>query len=190
MPQFSFTLTIPSFKKVYYDGCSIAYGLLPQKKQHLFLENLLLKVMRPLKYDFIDYVFEEHEDGRLHIHGYCTNCQHEDVVLLVHDFYTYNRIIGMSIKSYKKVSNIQQSSYDNISPWLYYIEKHQDKILYRSRYRQEKIDSCQLDGRPIVFIEKNDRACNTSEFEDYNTFNNSYDFKGKDTKNNKFTIEI
>lgn len=148
MPQFSFTLTIPTFKKIYYQGNSIAYGKLPQAHQYNFLENHLVRLIRPNNFDFIDWIYEEHNDidNRLHIHGYAKGCEIEHVIELIHDFYTHGRTIGMSMSSYKKCSNLQQSTYDTLDPWLTYIDKQQDKIIYRSRYRQELIDIGNLDN--------------------------------------------
>lgn len=147
MPQFSFTLTIPTFKKVYYQSNRIAYGKLPQSHQYNFLESHLTKLIRPLNFKFIDWIYEEHNeiDNRLHIHGYATGCDIQHVEELVYDFYNHSRVIGMSISSYKKISDIQESQYDTLNPWLNYIDKHQSEIIYRSKYRQELIDNNNLD---------------------------------------------
>lgn len=189
-PWFSFTLTIPPLKKVYFNKRNRTFKDLIPSHQHKFMEDLLVKVIKPLNFSFIDWIYEFHEEGamkgNLHIHGYC-QCQNiSNVEELVKDFYTFNRIIGLSMKSYNKVSNIQQTLVSK-KYWLEYIEKNQDKIIFRSRYRQQIMDTCNLDGKPCVFIEQNDTASNHSDLGDYNTFQRSYDFVGK---NNKFTIDI
>lgn len=184
--DWSFTFTLPPFKQIYYDGARHKYGSLPQAQQYYFLENHIIKIIRPLDFDFIDWVYEAHEDGRLHIHGYCLGATFSAINRLRNDFYTFNRVIGMSVKSYTKMSDIQ-STWSDIGYWKTYIEKNQDNILFRSRYRQQLIDSANLDGKPVVFIEKNQYVYHSDSDGEPNVFSKTYDFKGK---KNKFVVEF
>ena len=67
--NFAFTLMIPSFKKVNFNGAYIPYGNLSQINQLSFLKKLLEKVITDRFILQYDYVSERHQDGRIHLHG-------------------------------------------------------------------------------------------------------------------------
>lgn len=167
--MYSFTFTIPPFKKVYYNGKRRAYGSLSPKQQYTLLESVMMKVINPLKFAEIDWVYEKHEDGRLHIHGYAHLEPGPENLGAVHilrdDFYTVNQIIGMKLSSYLKVSDIQET-YHDITFWHHYIQKNQDEIVFKNGYTQQKELTENLDNGLCVV--KN------IEFD-----NNVYRFKSK-----------
>lgn len=168
--SYSFTFTIPSFKKVYFNTKRRAYGSLSQKQQFVLFEDIMMKIINPLKYQFIDWVYEKHDDGRLHLHGYAI-LQKEDegeVFILRDAFYTYNQKIGIRMTSYLKISDIQET-YINISFWKDYINKHQDEIVFKNGYTQQKELTENLDNGIVKNID-------TYE---YQYDNNKYRFKGK-----------
>lgn len=155
---FSFTLTIPASKKVYYSGKRRRYASMNHKAQYTFLNALMLKIIFSAHFDMIDWVFEEHEDGRLHIHGYAIVCEEfkhlAPVEFLVNLFYTHNSIVGItSTEVIKRLSNIQKTQVD-IKYWLEYMEKNQDKIKFYSPYRQEEIERNNYYTVPYVSIER------------------------------------
>lgn len=155
---FSFTLTIPPSKKVYYGGKRRAYGSMNQKAQYTFLNNLLLKVIHSSHFEEIDWVFEEHEDRRLHIHGYAIVKPEyvplSPVSFLVSSFYMTNQIIGItSNEVIKRLSNIQETE-KNINFWLRYMEKNQHKIKFYSPLREERIETGKYE-LPYIKIETN-----------------------------------
>lgn len=166
MDFFSFTFTIPAFKKVYYDGKKRKFGSLSSNRQFHFLEQLMVKICIS-QFEFVDWVYEKHDDGRLHIHGYVALKKYDmdQIYLFRHNFYTHNNIIGMSIKSYLKVSDIQRT-YKDISYWKLYCIKHQNEIVYKNKYSQSKIDCSYLDR---------DIEC----FFDFSKPNDRYLFGGK-----------
>ena len=108
--SFSFTFTIPAFKKVYYDKKRRPYGSLSPKQQYVLLENIMCNIINPLHFEFIDWVYEKHEDGRLHIHGYViTTPENDDKIFILRDsFYSYNQKINLKMSSYLKISDIQK----------------------------------------------------------------------------------
>lgn len=166
--SFSFTYTIPAFKKVYYDGKRRAYGNLSPKQQYVLLEDIMMKIINPLNYLFIDWVYEKHEDGRLHIHGYVIlTKEYEDEVYKMRDsFYSYNQKINIKMSSYLKISDIQKT-YLDITFWNNYIQKHQDEIIFKNGYTQQQELTQSLD-----YGVKLDTC-------DYTIDNNKYRFKGK-----------
>lgn len=140
MNYYSFTITIPSFKKVYYDGKSQPYGKLTQRQQYNLLEDVFLKHLHPLNFEYIDWVYEEHEDKRLHIHGFTKvnedKIKNSPTNLLLDDFYSDYRI-NIKLRSYIKISKIEKTVYD-IKFWNTYIQKNQDTIKFRNRYEEEQ----------------------------------------------------
>ncbi len=156
MSSFSFTFTIPAFKKVYFMGKRRPYGRLSPKQQHSLIENLFIKILRSNEYSFIDWVYEFHEDKRLHIHGYIitpSDSKVDYVYTLRDDFYSYNSIIGIKMSSYLKLSDIQQTR-ENLDFWRSYMAKNQDKIIFKSGFviQQEYVNN--LD-EGIIKIEEN-----------------------------------
>lgn len=136
--SFSFTFTIPAFKKVYYNGKRRPYGSLSPNQQFHFLEDIMIKCINPLKFVHIDWVYEEHEDKRLHIHGFCICSPNNGyaVNILRDDFYSFGQRIGIKICSYLKLSDIQQTYYD-LNYWVEYCNKNQNNIKYKNKYSQE-----------------------------------------------------
>lgn len=184
---YSFTFTIPPLKKVYYNGKRRPFQSLAFSHQYKFMEQLMMKIINPLEFLFIDWCYEFHEVGerRLHIHGYAAvSLDHESAVYKLRDlFYTYNSIIRL--KQYKNISDIQLTYWD-VSYWDTYCEKHQDTIQYFSAYRAEQKYKDALDNG-IVQIYTNtdyDRYCDslTEHLEKRETVD-GYDF-------GKFIVEL
>lgn len=185
-PYFSFTFCIPPPKKVYYAGRRRAYGSMNQQAQYKFLCDLMTKSIYMSHFEEIDYVFEAHQDGRLHIHGYVkveeAYMNIQPVYLLRDNFYSINNIVNIAPKVYMGISNIQQT-YFYIGFWEQYIEKHQQDIIYKSPYRIEKENAAELDvSNNVVRIEHRPI---TPPPEYYDT----YRFKGKENNNN-FIVEF
>ncbi len=143
---YSFTLTIPIDKKVYYCGKRRRYGSMMQSQQHKFLCELIKKVINPEHFKYFNYIFEEHENDiiteknknkRLHIHGFMIVNKEFNKILPVNKFvqlfYEQEQIIGLEQNVYDKLSNIQKT-YDNINYWINYINKNQNTIIYKSDY--------------------------------------------------------
>lgn len=143
---YSFTLTIPGTKKVYYCGKRRRYGTLNQSQQHKFLCELIKKVIKSEHFKYFNYIFEEHENDiiteknknkRLHVHGFMVVNKEFNKILpvekFVQSFYEQEKIIGLEQNVYDKLSNIQKT-YDNINYWINYINKNQNTIIYKSDY--------------------------------------------------------
>ena len=128
----------------------------------------MMKIINPLNYLFIDWVYEKHDDGRLHIHGYVIlTKEYEDEVYVMRDsFYSYNQKINIKMSSYLKISDIQKT-YLDISFWNNYIQKHQDEIIFKNGYTQQQELTQSLDYGVKI------DTC------DYTIDNNKYRFKGK-----------
>lgn len=139
--SFSFTFTIPPFKKVYWKSKRRKYGSLSNNQQYFFLEDIMIKIINPLNFYYIDWIYEKHEDGRLHIHGFVIlDDEKENEIYKLRDtFYSYNERINIKICSYLKLSDIQETRVD-INYWLEYINKHQNEIIYKNGYRQMNED--------------------------------------------------
>lgn len=155
--SYSFTFTIPAFKKVYWNGKRRAYGSLSPSQQFHFLEDIMTKIINPLYYKFIDWIYEKHEDGRLHIHGF-VKCdeEHDDKIFLLRDtFYSYNEKINIKMSSYLKISDIQRT-YADINYWLEYMNKNQNDIIFKNGYTQQQELISALDAG-IVKINHNKR---------------------------------
>lgn len=142
--NFAITLTIPSFKNVYYSGQRRKYGNMKQLQQYSFLEDIIINNIS--KFEWIDWVYEEHDDRRLHCHLYALNTNEEIVKDFIHNFYNWNSKVGIRYSSYSKLSCYEKTKAD-IKYWVEYMNKNQDKIIYKSKYRQELIDIDNLDGR-------------------------------------------
>lgn len=186
---YSFTLTVPPLKKVYYAGRKRTFSQMLPKQQYIFFEEIICRVIRPNKFRFIDYVYEFHDKNdwkHLHIHGLCKTNHINNVLEFVHDFYTYNSKIGIKHSQYVKLSNIQKTKLD-ISFWQTYISKAQDKIIYKSSYTTQLEETAKLDGKHAVFIETKDNYFDLSSLDsdDYNSFSKTYDFKGRN-----FIVEL
>lgn len=150
---YSFTLTIPPEKRVYYCGKRRKYGSLSNKQQWHFLCELMMKCIWQSHFSFIDYVFEQHNDGRLHIHGYgIPHKMYENfgvVERLVDNFYTLNQIVGIKRSVYVRLSKVEQTLVDK-SYWLDYINKHQHEIIFRSHYEEELAHKKSLDNGVVI----------------------------------------
>lgn len=181
--SFSFTFTIPPFKKVYWNTKRRQYANLSMSQQYHFLEDIMMKIIHPLRYNHIDWVYEQHEDKRLHIHGYCIleEPYFEEVYLLRDSFYSLNQKIGIKMSSYLKLSDIQETRAD-LNYWIEYINKHQDNIMFKNGYTQQKELTQSLDCGVVSSIYSNVKLPNWCDEPD----NDKYRFKGK----NKFIVEI
>lgn len=170
--NFSFTFTIPAFKKIWYNGKSQQYGKMTQDKQYNFLENLLQKIISVD--DKILWIYEEHEDSRLHIHGYIYNT-HFDYMAQIRDKFYSHHSIGIAVSKYVKISDIQQTSY-HPKFFVDYMNKHQDKIkFYQSNIQQ--IKNCNdLDGKSTKFDEYLIKTNDDKYYYDNIVFDHQYDF--------------
>lgn len=139
--HYAFTFTIPPFKNVYYKSNKRQYGKMPQNMQYDFLENHIQKCSSLLKN--CQWVYEEHEDKRLHIHGFVKDTHWAEMEEFRARFYEYP--ISMSYKSYDKMSKLEKTIV-NISYWESYIEKNQSKIKYYMRVIEDKKHASNLDG--------------------------------------------
>lgn len=138
MKNYSFTFTIPACKKVYWNGRKRTYGGLSPSQQFHFLEDLMGSIIYFNRVFFIDWVYEKHEDGRLHIHGF-VNLEDDydsEIYLLRDRFYSYNHKVGIIQKSYLKISDIQETL-TNINYWTDYMAKNQHNIIYKNGYNQQ-----------------------------------------------------
>jgi len=181
---FSFTFTIPANKKVYYAGKRRRYGSMLQKCQHKLINDLFVKIIWHNHFEFIDYVFEAHEDGRLHVHGIAIVADDFINILPIYSlrdfFYQHNSIIGIAPSVYDRLSRIEETRTD-INCWLRYIEKHQNDIIYKSNYRAEQEDAAKLDNgvRPVLI-----------EFRPISPPPEYYDTYRFTGENKKFFVEI
>lgn len=186
MNSYSFTFTIPPEKKVYYAGRKRTFKTLSQQQQYTLFCDLMTKVIWWDNFSYLDYVFEEHEDKRLHLHGYAIvkpECLNKTPVQsLRHEFYSHAQIIGMAMSNYIMCSDIQQT-YCDLSFWLNYIDKHQDKIKFKSKYTQGVEDKKSLDNG--VLAAKSSAVCQIETRPD--NYYDTYRFKGQI---NKFLVEI
>jgi len=149
--NYSFTFTVPSFKKVFYKGKYHAYGSLPQCHQYALLENVL---QDSSNFNCIKWVYEEHADKRLHIHGFI-NIAFEEQVDLFRDFFYRDYRIKISRKSYLKISDVQET-YKDIQFFIDYMNKYQGEIVYFQSIDEHKKLYKSLDGlKHIVKIEYN-----------------------------------
>lgn len=201
---YSFTLTIPPKKKVYYAGKRRAYGTMNHQAQSKFLNDHLIKVIWSQHFDFIDWVFEEHEPTSLlkglHIHGlvivnpeFLNLCP---VNKLVYDFYNERQVIGIkSLKVINTLSNVQKTIHD-ITYWEQYMMKNQDKIKFYSPYRSQELIVKQLENG-IVNIQYNYSCLDTHPKEWYDYIQNDLGNSPKinkdylfEKKKNKFIVEL
>lgn len=194
--NFSFTLTVPRMKKVWYEGKFHNYALLSLRDQHNFLENRLQKIVYS---DWnIIYVYEQHEitekdnSGRLHIHGMIYDTYFDLVQQFILKFYEFP--INCAPKTALKISNVQKT-YKDVKYFLNYMNKNQDKIcFYMGAYQQQK-DCDALDGLTTTFKEEI-KPLNEEYFRDLkNHLNRKYltdDYLHSLVKiqRNKFFIEI
>lgn len=154
MLNYSFTFTIPAFKKVYWNAKRRPYGSLSPNQQYHFLEDIMMKIINPLNYIFIDWVYEKHDDGRLHIHGYVNlDEEHNAEIYKLRDaFYSYNDKINIKISSYLKLSDIQETK-TNINFWIAYMDKHQNDIVFKNGYAQQQDLIQNLDAGIVKIID-------------------------------------
>lgn len=185
--NYSFTFTIPAFKKVYYKSRYRVYSKMNQLEQYHFLEKQL---HRYNIFKMIKWVYEEHEDKRLHVHGYILNTQLNRVEEFRNNFYTFP-------------INIQRKSYDMFSlikfifderGWVDYCNKHQREIIYRMGVDQDIKNGCNLDSKEyyLKIEEREDispqyfNSIERGSIDDSDMGPSGYLFG----KLNKFTIEI
>lgn len=144
--DFSFTLTIPAHKQVCYNSRRIKYKYLTNLQQYHLIEDVLSKIF--LFDDEINWVYEQHEDKRLHIHGYIKNSYYEYLFEQIKKFYSDYRI-NIGQRTMNKIIDIQQTII-SIDYWKNYCSKHQDTIIYKSKYQQQEDLSQSLErGAPV-----------------------------------------
>lgn len=187
--NFSFTFTISSKKIVYFKGKRRPYNMLTQDQQYEFLEKQLHRSNK--HFDNIKWVYEEHEkeDNRLHVHGFVINACWEQMELFRSAF--YGNPINIAYSGYIKLSNIQKTQLD-ISYFITYMDKNQNKIKYYMGQDQDKKLSCELNGEKFkpVLIESNISPQYLNSLEEHlesRDMGDDYKF-GK--KLNKFIVEI
>lgn len=69
LKNFAFTIQIPAFKKVQYQGLYIAYRDLTETDQESFLYGLVRNAIADFDNQHFEIKFEKHKDGRKHCHG-------------------------------------------------------------------------------------------------------------------------
>lgn len=138
--NFGFTFVIPATKKILYKSgrkgktYSRNYSSLKQNEQRDFLDKILMGISSNLR---IKWVFEEHEDKRLHTHGIIYD-DYEEIVLQFRDKF-YEQIGYKSYLKYLKYSDIRLLN--NTEAWLDYINKQ----FIKSKYDQEQEEFKSLD---------------------------------------------
>lgn len=145
--NFCFTFTIPAFKKIWYSGRKRAYASLSRDLQYKFLEDCMAR--STMSDDKILYVYECHEDGRLHIHGMVFKTSFDYVALIRDKFYSHHSI-GLAVSKYVKISDIQQTYYDSRF-FIDYMNKNQDKIEFYQGNLQQIKNCNDLDGKSTKF---------------------------------------
>jgi len=154
--DYSFTFTIPAFKNVYYKTNRRPFGNMIQEYQYDFLEthiqNLRQYVGGMGVFPEIKWVYEEHDDKRLHVHGYVKQTTREAMDSFRHKFYSYP--ISITEKSYLKISDIQMTK-NTINYFVNYMEKNQDKIKFYMRDINRQTDY--PPRKTTVLIESNIR---------------------------------
>lgn len=151
--NYSFTFTIPKNKTVYYKNKRMTYSIMSQDAQYNFLENHMQKIKKGNMSCY--WVYEEHEDKRLHIHGFILNEYIEYIEQFRRDFYSWP--IQISPKVYFRLSNIQETILD-IHYFIDYMVKNENKIKYKMSSFQAFEEMHKLDGtKPNfkIFIETN-----------------------------------
>ncbi len=174
---YSFTFTIPGVKKVYYSGRKRAFGSMNLKAQHTFLNDLMTKIIWNDSFKFIDWVYEKHEDERLHIHGFvCVDefLAEAPIRKLQRDFYQHKNIVNMAETSYMRLSHVEKT-YKDVKYWKKYIDKHQDEIIYHSpTYVQfmlfQNLDKGVIIERPPLIDTSADDYYDTYRFGTQNKF--------------------
>lgn len=132
--DFSFTLTIPAHKMVTYYAKRIKYCYLTNKQQYILLEDVLAKLF--FHDDEVNWVYERHSDGRLHIHGFVKNTYYDYLYQNIKKFYSDYRI-NIGPRTFNKIMDIQET-YNDLNYWHNYIQKHQHEIVYKSRFLDEQ----------------------------------------------------
>lgn len=186
--NYSFTLTIPSKKKVYYQSKYVIFSKLSHLLQYDFLENHLQHINR---FTSIKWVYEEHteKDKRLHVHGYVLNTVEEEIKDFIDRFYKYPIIL--SYKTYHRLCDYQKTIID-LDYWKEYCEKNQKNIKYYMRVDENKKHELALDGKESKFkvlIETNLDAHYFNALEQ-NQESLEVGHKYPFGKNNKFLVEF
>lgn len=124
--DFGFTFVIPATKKILFKSGRKGknygrnYGSLNRHDQRDFMDNILMGACSLLHLNTkIRWVFEEHQDGRLHTHGIIYQEYDEIVELFRQEF--YKGVGYKSPKCYLKYSDIRLLN--NVQEWENYIDK-------------------------------------------------------------------
>lgn len=185
--DYSFTFTIPAFKNVYHSKKRCKYGQLTNKQQFTLIERVMYKNVSSSS--DVRWIYEKHDDERLHLHGYWKNTYREEVEDLRNKFYQDYSININSYVKYEKISDIQETK-TVINYWEKYMEKNQDKIIYKCGFIHQKEITDDL-NKGIIKIECNipqDYLNTLDQHLENELLEDEYKF-GK-TKLNKYIIEI
>lgn len=69
LKNFAFTIQVPSFKRVNYNGCFQPYKELKESEQEDFIYTLVRHSISEFENQHFEIKFEKHQDGRKHAHG-------------------------------------------------------------------------------------------------------------------------
>lgn len=180
---YGFTFVIPSTKKVLYQSGRKNknylrnYGYLKQHEQRAFLDRILSDISLNVR---CKWVYEEHEDKRLHVHGIIYD-EHEEYVMQYRNKF-YEQVGYKSPKCYLKYSDIRELN--NISAWEDYMNKQHIK----SKYEQEQKEFKDFDYGIVQISTRLDEYYNslTSHLES-EMLDDTYKFG---TKNKKYIVEL
>lgn len=183
--DYSVTITIPSVKKVWYKGQYHYYGKLTQESQYDMLEKILQKYNT---FPQIKWVYETHEDQRLHAHMWILNEYEEIVKDFRHKIYS-DHAINIRPGSYLKISDIQRTLV-SINYFNEYMQKHQANIKYFMSSDEAFRRKCVIDDDTFhLYIESNIPAEYVNSLvkgQETEYLPDTYPFG----KSNKFIVEI
>lgn len=69
LKNYAFTIQVPGFKRVNYEGLYIQYKELSNTQQEDFLYKLVRSALSDNEHQHFEIKFELHKDGRTHCHG-------------------------------------------------------------------------------------------------------------------------
>lgn len=83
LKNYAFTIQIPAFKSVNYEGNYIRYKDLSNTEQEDFIYKTVRSGISELEHQHFEIKFEKHKDGRTHAHGTIYEMSDEDLNLFV-----------------------------------------------------------------------------------------------------------
>jgi len=141
--EWGITLTIPPFKKVNYKSQRKghlyfkAYKLLNAYEQKLYLEKQLNSCIEHFFITKYKWVFEPHQDNRLHVHLHISGECDQIITEFVKYFYT---LVGIkSPKNYLPLSDVKELN--DVSQWVEYMNKQVPSTL-----EEQKLTTLNLDN--------------------------------------------